>query len=211
MRREQLRNIIFAVLGIGLISLLGWSIFWVIRTVWRQFLQLDATLAVGIITASTTVLVATLTVVLGRYFERKKEVAAHFRASKIEMYDAFLKEFFTVFGPGSDDPTAINLTPFLREWQRKMIVWGGSRVLTAYIKWKDHLVRGTPDATTLFLMEDFFREIRRDIGLSNSGLRKGLFFHFILKSPELFLAMARQNPGVTFEELVAREKELGIS
>src|SRR5688572_23029556 len=114
MRREKFRIVIFAVLGIGLISLFGWSIFWLVRTLWRQFLQLDATLAVGIITASTTVLVATLTVVLGRYFERRKEVAAHFRASKIEMYDAFLKEFFTLFGAGNDDPTAVNLTPFLR-------------------------------------------------------------------------------------------------
>ena len=103
MRREQLRNLIFAVLALGLISLLGWSIFLLLLTIWRQFLQLDATLAVGIITASTTVLVATLTVVLGRYFERKKEVEAHFRASKIEMYDAFLKELFTLFGPGHDD------------------------------------------------------------------------------------------------------------
>ena len=91
-------------------------------------------------------------------------------------------------------------------------MWGGSHVLTAYIRWKDHLARGTPpDATTLFLMEDFFRAIRRDIGLSNSGLRKGLFFHFVLRNPELFLAMVKQNPRVTLEELSVREKELGIS
>jgi hypothetical protein len=69
---------------------------------------------------------------LGRYLERKKEIESHFRAIKIKMYDEFLAEFFKLFGgnAGSD----VDLVPFLREWQRKMIVWGGAPVLVAY-KW----------------------------------------------------------------------------
>ena len=53
------------------------------------------------------------------------------------MYDEFLSEFFKLFGDEEDNDG--DLVPFLREWQRKMIVWGGAPVMSAYIKWNKNL------------------------------------------------------------------------
>ena len=78
-------------------------------------------MSVALLTAFTTVIVATLTVMLGRYLERKEEIESHFRASKIQMLDEFLTAYFKLFE--SEDETDFDLVPFLREWQRKMIVW----------------------------------------------------------------------------------------
>lgn len=57
------------------------------------------------------------------------------------MYDEFLAAYFKLFG-GEDD-TDIDLVPFLREWQRKKIVWGGAPVLVAYMAWAQHLKKGS--------------------------------------------------------------------
>ncbi len=194
----------------GFAVLLG-SMFLLYRLVsaaWREFVDLDRDLSVGLLTAFTTVVVATITVMLGRYLERKKEIESHFRASKVEMYDDFLAEFFKLFGGG--EGADVDLVPFLREWQRKMIVWGGSPVMVAYIKWNQHLKSGEPDAQTVFLMDEFFRAMRKDVGLSNSGLEKGAFSHFILRHSDLFLRVAKDNPNIKLSEISQKEKEMGL-
>src|SRR5207247_1517114 len=135
------------------------------------------------------VFVATLTIVLGRYLERKKEIDAHFREKKTEIYDSFLKEFFKVFHSPTDE--SIDLVPFLREWQRQLILWGGADVLAAFMKWRRNLAKGVPDAQSMFLTDEFFRALRQDLGLSNRGLERGAFIRLILRHPDLFFIMAK--------------------
>jgi hypothetical protein len=57
-------------------------------------------------------------------------------------------------------------------------------------------------------MEDFFREIRKDLGHKNSKLEKGTFAHLILQNSELFLSMAKANPKVKLADLAVAEKAL---
>ena len=204
----KIREKLYLILGFALIGGSGYGGYKLIVTIWAQLLSLDKQLSVALLTAFTTVIVATLTVMLGRYLERKKEIESHFRASKIQMYDEFLAAYFKLFG--SENDTDIDLVSFLREWQRKMIVWGGAPVLVAYIAWAQHLKKGEPDAQTFFLMDEFFRAMRKDIGLSNSGLEKGVFSHFMLRHSEFFLRMAKQNPSITLSELSEKEKEMGL-
>jgi hypothetical protein len=176
--------------------------------IWHRFLGLDPNLAVGLLTAATTILGGTLAIALGRYFERKKEIEAHYREKKTAIYDSFLQEFFRIFHNEGDEP--VDIVPFLREWQRQMILWGGTNVLNAYFKWRMNLGKGTPDAQTMFLADEFFRAIRKDIGLSNLGLERGAFIRLLLKNPDLFFVMARENPNVQLTEIALKEKELGI-
>ncbi len=195
------------IFGFAFLIALVWCIYWLASQIWGQFKLLDPQVSIGILTAATTVIVATLTVVLGKYYERMKDIEAHYRVKKIEIYDEFLCEFFKLVhsdGKGEVD----DLVPFLREWQRKMILWGGQDVLSKYIVWMTHLKKGEPDARTMFLMEDFFLEIRKDLGHKNNKLTKGTFVHLILQKPELFLAMEKSNPNVTFAELAEAESAL---
>ncbi|XOV87361.1 MAG: hypothetical protein ACFHX7_20795 [Pseudomonadota bacterium] len=185
------------------------------REIWRALASVDARLAVGVVAGFATVVAATVTVSLGKYFERKQGVESHFRDRKLEIYDEFLKELFRVFfesNPDADDPLgeqrSSELVDFLREWQRKMIVWGGSDVLLTFMKWKEHLAKGEPDAESVFLMGDFFLAVRRDLGLSNKGFDRTTFAGVILRSGSLLTTMAKENPQVTLAELGEIEKQL---
>ena len=163
----------------GFIILVGlvWLVYWLADRVWSQFKQLDLKVSVALLTASTTVMVATLTVVLGKYYERKKDIEAHYREKKTEIYDEFLKEFFDLFYSNEEDHSETTsdekLVVFLREWQRKMILLGGQGVLAKYIAWVGHLKKGEPDAQTMFMTEEFFREIRKDLGHRTISYLKG--------------------------------------
>ena len=199
-------SIIFSLILLAGIGLGG---DWGLAQIWGQFKLLDPKVSVAILTASTTVFVATLTVVLGKYYERKKDIEAHYRQKKTEIYDEFLCEFFKIFHSDENgDNENADLVKFLREWQRKMILWGGQDVLSKYISWVGHLKKGTPDAKTMFMMEEFFLEIRKDLGHKNSKLVKGTFVRLMLQNPDLFLSMAKENPNLTLVELAEADSAL---
>jgi hypothetical protein len=198
------------ILGFALIIVIGWSIFWLLSVIVDKFKILDPKISVAILTAATTVMVATITVVLGKYYERKKDIEAHYRAKKTEIYDEFLSEFFKLFNSDehSNNDDSSKLVTFLRDWQRKIILWGGQDVLIKYIEWMNHLKKGNPDVKTMFLMEEFFLEIRKDLGHRNNKLVKGTFINLIMQNPELFMAMAKENPNITLTELTEVEQTL---
>lgn len=124
------------------------------------------------------------------------------------MYDDFLKKFFELFHHEGEAESE-DLVPFLQEWQRKLVVWGGSGVLKSFIIWKEGFTE-EPNAQTVFKMGEFFMAMRKDIGLSNRGIEAGHFSHLILRHASLFLSAAKQNPNITLRELGELEKKLGL-
>jgi hypothetical protein len=120
---KRWHKILLNLLAFGLLIGAALVVYYVISGIWEKFSDLDEKVAIAVLAAATTVIVATLTVVLGRYYERKKDIEAHFRVKKIEIYDEFLKEFFDLVKSKEGEPDS--MISFLGEWQRKMILWGG--------------------------------------------------------------------------------------
>jgi hypothetical protein len=165
-------------------------------------------LGAAIVAASATIFVSTLTVVIGRYFERKKDLDALYRDKKVEIYDDFLKRFFSVLWGTDSKGDTEDLVPFLREFMRKLILWSGPDAIASFAKWRQHMARGVPDAETIFLTEEFLLALRDDLRHNNRGISKGFFAQLYLKEPDLFLSTARLNPKITLAELAALEKKM---
>jgi hypothetical protein len=204
----QIPRNVSPVLGLGTLALLGWLLFLSLRGTWHLLLAVNPQLAGALIAAIAAIIGATVTVMLGRYFERKREIESHFRTKKIEIYDRFLVELFKTFKEDAKPESGSqNLVEFLRDWQRTVLLWGGADVLRAYIRWMSHLRRGTLDADDVFLMDEFFRALRKDIGQSSTGLGRGAFAHFILRRADFFLEQTRHNPHLTLKQLGELEKK----
>jgi hypothetical protein len=205
-RTKQILTLIFGllILGSGF-----WFIYHLIRTLASYISALPKELGASLIAGIATVLVATLTVVTGRYFERKKELDALYRERKTEIYDEFLKRFFELVHSdtgvtattGSDD-----FVQFLREFMRKLILWSSPEVIESFVKWKDQLAKGVPDAESIFLTEQFLLSVRNDLRNTNSGIKKGFFAKLFLKEGALFLTLAAKNPKITLAEMAEIEK-----
>jgi len=151
--------------------------------------------------------------VVGKYIERKKEVESHFREKKSQMYEEFLGVLVNQFSGKSktEKNEEIDLVPILRDWHKKIVVWGGADVVHKYIKWKLHLGSNEPDAESMFMMGDLFLAIRKDLGLSNKNISRKTFAHLMLTNSTLFLTLADQNPDITLAELGRIEKDRGLS
>jgi hypothetical protein len=200
------KQTLWAALGLALILAIGWAGYTMVSRIWSAFAELKPEVAVAIVTAATTIFAAVLTIVLGRYFERQRELEAHFREEKLKLYERFLEEFFRLF---HDQPEGTDaLVTFLKEWQRLVVLRASSRVIAAYFDWKNHLATQVPDAKSVFLMDEFFRALRADVGQSSRGLSKGAFANLILKHAPLFLSVAKRDPNIKLDALAKLEKEL---
>lgn len=209
---HRIKSFVLVLIGLaflaGCLGLVAWGVY-----AFFQYLStVPKELAAPLIAASATVFVATATVMIGRYYERKKELDALYRDKKTEIYDEFLKEFFTLFFNAGEDSakTEKDLVPFLREFTRKLVLWSGPEVIEAFVAWKDHLAKGNPDAKSIFLTEAFLLAIRKDLRHTNKSLRKGFFARLFLREGARFLAMAEKDPNVTLAALAEVENALAV-
>jgi len=199
---------LLVLLGISILAALLGLIGWIVYAFFQYLSVVPKELGAALIAAAATILVATATVMIGRYYERKRELDALFRDKKTEIYDEFLQRFFGLFfNAGEPEAPDIggDLVPFLREFTRKLILWSGPEVIEAFVTWKNHLANGTPDAKSIFLTEAFLLAIRKDLRHSNAGIRKGFYAHLFLRESGLFLSMAEKNSNVTLAEVAAME------
>jgi hypothetical protein len=209
--KKNIKKIFSLAFGFGVISGFGYFVYKIIVAFFGYISVIPKEIAAALIAGTATVLVATLTVVVAKYFERKRELDALHREKKTEIYDEFLKGFFdTYFSGAEDSPTQSpeDLVRFMREFMRKLLLWSGPEPIAAFVRWKDHLSKGKPDAQSLFLTEQFILAIRKDLRHSNEGIAKGFFAKLVLKNSELFLAMAEKNPNISFDDLAEIEKKL---
>jgi hypothetical protein len=118
----------------------------------------------------------------------RRELDALYRDKKVEVYDEFLQKFFAVFhnSEGLNSPPN-DMTEFLREFMRKLVLWGGPETISTFINWKEELARGIPNARTIFLTESFLLALRKDLRHTNRGIPKGFLLTLFYEKRACFL------------------------
>ena len=180
---KKFLNFINIVFGLILIALIGWGIVAFLRLYWQSVTTLEPNLASAIIAASATLIVAVLTVVIGKYYERKQEIENRQREKKIEVYEQFMEKWFDklfVMSQSKDKNENVlddqEFTQFLREFTRKLILWGSNDVVKKYSSFRQGSLtptQGSSPYALLYNFEQVLFEIRKDIGHSNQNLKAG--------------------------------------
>lgn len=202
---KRIRAVLSVVVLLAVVLVAGFAVWKLVAAL----VSLQEPIAIAVVAGSATILGSTIAVVIGRYFERKKEVEAHFRKPKQDQFDEFLKMLYSL----TDEAKQMNegeLVEKLTELQRKLVLIGGPGTIRAYIDWKRQLTSGQMTARTILSLGAFMRALRSDLGVSSFGLKDGDFAHLYLRHADLFNAMADRNPDITLTELAEMEKKLGL-
>jgi phosphatidylglycerophosphatase A len=208
-RKSVIKIISTLLLTFAVLLAFGWSIYALSCVTWKWITGLNTNLAIALLAACATVLASTLAVVIGRYFEGKREREALHRDKKIVMYDELLTKLFQLFfvaaGPSMEPET---LVPYLRELHKKLILWSGPKVIKSYGDWHQLLTNRSDSLKSMFKMEEFFLVLRKDLGHSNRGIRQGDIIRLIMKNPDLLMRIFKANPDIKLSELAEIEKRL---
>lgn len=151
---KKFLNFINIVFGLILIALIGWGIVAFLRLYWQSVTSLEPNLASAIIAASATMIVAVLTVVIAKYYERKQEIENQQREKKIEVYEQFMEKWFDkllVMSQNKDKSKSVlddkEFVQFLSEFTRKLILWGSNGVVKQYSSFRQESLTPTQDSS----------------------------------------------------------------
>jgi hypothetical protein len=184
------------------------ALYWMISKFFLFLTLAQKEVAAALVAGSATIVVATLTIVLGKYYERKKDREALYREKKAEIYDNFLDKFFSSFFDNQGEDSSEDAVKFLKYFTRKLLLWSNPETINAFVNWTHHLQKGRVDAQSVFLTEAFLLSLRKDLGKDNSGIKRGVFASLYFKNSSLFLELAAKNPDITLAEVAEFESQI---
>lgn len=109
--------------------------------------------------------------------ERRRSVEEHSRKEKIETYKRLNEMFLTkvMLAPEAERPSQDEILEFFRKETATLLLYASNGVIKKWgaIRTATHSPGGLEGVETLTMWEDFFKEMRKDVGHSSLGLQKG--------------------------------------
>lgn len=195
-----------------LVTLVGsvWGVYKIAMIAWAAFSQLNPQVAAALVTGFFTITVSISAVAIGRYLEKAKEVNSAYREKRLKVYEDFMARLLNLMQTGADSASQQeDMTAFLRDFNKKILLWAGPHTLKAYTQFFVAISTDSTSNKTVFALENFFKAVRRDLGLSNFGLQKGDLLHLILKADEVLILLSehKKNPAVRLEDVTRIKNE----
>lgn len=177
-KNQDRKDIAVAVVLLGGL-LFGAYLF--LAKLWAIFSSVDPKLAVGIIAASTTIIVSLISVLVSKYLERKAQILAHLREKKVPTYEKIINFIFSItFAEklGEKQPSEKEMIKFMAEITQELVIWGSDEMIDAFYMFRMQSIdnsKSEMESSTdiLFTVENLLLAIRKDLGHKNKNMPKG--------------------------------------
>lgn len=130
----------------------------------------------AIVGAMATILVGVLVVVVSQAYERKRSSEEAHRLKKIAIYQDFVEMVSRLLASENKNlslksPSQKELVHYLYKYKSDILLWGSPEVIKAQMKFETISNKENEDNKIIFnSVNAIYLAIRKDIGLSNSGL-----------------------------------------
>ena len=180
---QDLKFVIFGFIILVFLMYLVWNAVEFFITLLRS---VDPKISATIIGGMFTIFAGLIVVLLTQRQIKLREISEAHREQKVEIYKGFLDTVEKIL-QGQNDQTNIKgiseqeLIDYLVKFKTNIILWGSPQVLKAQAEFET-LSRSGGDM--MLALDNLYRAIRTDIGLSNRGLQKYHLVKMYLSDPE---------------------------
>lgn len=142
------------------------------------FVSLESEISITIIGAVSTFTVSIITITVGKYYEKKRQIEQEIREKKIPVYEEFLDFLFKMFIKAKEnnmDDIEEEMIDFFYKFNQKIIIWGSDDVIKLWSEYRIKAVnqKNLKPEETMFHIEKILLAIRKDTGHKNKNLVKG--------------------------------------
>lgn len=195
----RIKQALHLLLGLGLIAGILYCGWRVILFFEKTMQQVNPSVAAAIIGAMATITAGIVAVIITQRQTKLREIEEAHREKKVEIYDKFLTIIIRLFKSTNENIKAEpiseqELIVLLVDFKREILLWGSPQVIKAQLHYES--VAGNT-ALMFHAIDQLYRAIREDIGLSNKGLQPLDLFKLFLKDPH------------EIEEFFERERQVG--
>jgi hypothetical protein len=136
---------------------------------------------------------AVVAVVVGRIWEKRKELEQARRDRIAPTYSRLVEVFYGAMG---DNATVgeTEMLDFFHEWAQKVLLWGPEPVIRSFNAWRALLTEADePTPEMVFQFERVLYAIREDLGNGRGGLAEGDLLRVFINDLDPYLAEYRAN------------------
>lgn len=84
------------VFAFSILAAFGYGLYSIAALIWRSLIQVNSTLAVGVVAAVSTIAVSITSLIVSKYFERKSEIRNEHRQRKTPIYEELIAFLFKI-------------------------------------------------------------------------------------------------------------------
>ncbi|MFA5493528.1 MAG: hypothetical protein WC247_02035 [Porticoccaceae bacterium] len=191
----QFASVLF---GFSLIFGVGY-LLWLIAARLLIFLEsANPSVSAAIVGAMATVLVGVGGVLYTQSQIKKREIEEAHRARKVDIYKEFLDITARMMAEGNENvsfepPSQQELVNFLVGFRTNVVLWGSPKVINAQLNFQKVSSEG---GHVLKAVDQLYKAIREDIGLSNRGLDRHQLVKMYLSNPDEMDEMSASNKAL---------------
>ena len=167
---------LYGLLGFVLLGLLAWFSYKLIIFIVVSLHGVDYKIIIGIVGVMATIISSVWIASYNARKAKEKVVYEAHREKKAEIYNEFMDTMITQLvknmndGKSGDELLPDNLLEFLYKFTAQVIIYGSPAVINAFDKFKNLPENDSP--IILSIIDDLFREMRKDLGESNKDIEK---------------------------------------
>ena len=174
-----------AFLGFVLIAGILYGLWMAVSFFISSLASADPKISAAIIGAMTTIFVGIAAVIITQRQIKIREIEEAHREKKVEIYQKFLSTVTSLIAGKNDQvtiksPTEQELIDYLVEFKTEILLWGSPKVIKAQLEFER--ISGS-NGNVFMAVDNLYKAIREDIGLSNSGLNNLELIKIFLKDP----------------------------
>lgn len=191
MSRQKLQMVFGAILFVGLIVLAIYVLYLLVQGssafigwVSSQAADLDSTVMAAVITGSLTIVGSVYITSLNARRAQENAAAESNRGKKTEIYNAFVVSLIELLNrqkAKKGEPSERDLK-FMHDFVSQLMVHGGPAVIEAFGEWRtigDNIAK-QDNKEIMARVEKLLLEMRKELGISNKGLKKNELLGLII-------------------------------
>lgn len=197
-KSPKLAQVIGILFGMGLIIAAGYLAWFILARLLTFLENANPSVSAAVVGAMATVLVGVGGALYTQAQIKKREIEEAHRKKKVELYKGFLDMVAKMTAEQNDNvslepPSPQELVDFMVEFKTNVVLWGSPKVINAQLNFQKVSESG---GNVLYAVDDLYKAIREDIGLSNRGLDKRQLVKMYLRDPSELDAKSASNKAL---------------
>ncbi|MBD9402097.1 hypothetical protein [Comamonas sp. CMM02] len=193
MKKNTPLNFTSFTFGITVLGLVIFLIVKIFQLLWKIFAEVNPTVGAGIVAATATVIVSVVSVLVAKRLEQKSLVIREHRERKTPIYEEIVKLVFRFAFSEKIGLEALTEKEIIKKmaWiTENLVIWGSDDLLLAWSKFRKSSIQTEekPNYQVLFEVEDLLLAIRKDLGHSNKGLKRGQILGLFINDIDNYLS-----------------------
>ena len=152
--------------------------------------SMDSVVIVTIITGGISIVTVVISSIISKFIEYKQITKRYLYEKREKPYSEFISMVYklqTSQKNGKEKYTQTQMTDDISNFSKALTLWGSSRVIKKWIKFREIIQEKPTSPENLFILEEIVFEIRKDMGQKRKGLKQGDLLSFFVNDIKDYL------------------------